>query len=380
LREESRTLLWVGVVGLLAFPAFAERADDLKRLRAGVREGRDRVAEYERKGRGLLEAVGAIDRTVVALGREVSTSRRLAREAKDTLTKIESEAASLEVTLARTASAMSRRAVGLYKAGEAGALRMLFSADDLQSFLSRVKALRVLLIHDSELPQRHQRQSDELKATKKRVSEAGEHWNASVVEVEERRGELRTERETQRRLNTKVHADRARERAALIELETAGRALEGALDNLADGPAAEAVSSFEARRGRMDPPVQGKISNKFGRQIEQRFQTETFNRGVDFRARSGTKVRSVAAGHVRFAGWFSGYGQLVIVGHGDDYFTVFGHLEEIDVEPGEKVSRGERLGTVGETGSLEGPKLYFEIRHGQTPLDPGDWLAMGRRR
>jgi len=378
-----RALLWVGVVGLVglvASPAIAEREDDLKRLRDGVREGRDRVAEYERKGRGLFEAIGAIDRTVVALGREVAESRRFADEAKDTLTKIESEAASLEVALARTEAAMSRRAVGLYKAGEAGALRMLFSADGLQVFLSRVNALRVLLVHDSELLHRHRRESEELKITKKRASGAEERWNATVVEVKERRAELRAERETKRQLIARVHADRARERSALIELETAGRALEETLDNLADRPTAEVATSFEALRGRMGPPVKGKISNKFGRQIEGRFQAETFNRGVEFGARSGTKVKSVAPGHVRFAGWFSGYGQLIIVGHGDDYFTVFGHMEEIDVEPGDEVARGERLGTVGETGSLEGPKLYFEIRHGEEPLDPRDWLAMGQRR
>ena len=88
----------------------------------------------------------------------------------------------------------------------------------------------------------------------------------------------------------------------------------------------------------------------------------------------------MAPGHVRFAGWFSGYGQLVIVDHGDDYFTVFGHLESIDVEPGAAVGLGQQIGAVGETGSLEGPKLYFEVRRGGQPLDPREWLAMGRRR
>ena len=381
-----RALLWVVVVWLTAPPVLAERADDLRRLREAVRGRRDRVAEYEEKGRGLLDAIDAIDRTVLALGREVSASRRLADEAKNTLATIESESARLLVALDRTEAAMSVRAVGLYKAGEAGTLRMLFSAGGLRDFLSRVTALRLLLVHDSELLQRHRRQSADLKVTEQRALGAEERWTATVFELTERRTELGTEREAKRLLIARVYADRTRERAALIELETAGRALEETLDNLAERPTADSktrddpATSFEARRGQMEPPVAGRIAKAFGRQVDTRFNTETFNRGVEFSARTGTGVRSVAPGNVRFAGWFSGYGQLVIVDHGDDYFTVFGHLEKIDVEPGSAVARGQRIGTVGETGSLEGPKLYFEVRRGGQPLDPREWLAMGRRR
>ena len=82
----------------------------------------------------------------------------------------------------------------------------------------------------------------------------------------------------------------------------------------------------------------------------------------------------MAGGIVRFAGWFRGYGQLVILDHGEDYFTVSGHLEDIDVEVGDQVQGGDRIGVAGETGSLSGPRLYFEIRKGSGALDPADWL------
>ena len=379
-----RALLGV-VVWLAALPAFAERADDLERLREAVHDRRERVAEYEQRGRGLLEAIDALDRSIVALGREVGKNRRLAGEAKDTLAAIESEAAHLEIALARTEAAMSVRAVGLYKAGEAGTLRMLFSADGLREFLSRVNALRLLLVHDAELLQRHRRQSEALKVAKERAIEAEKRWNASVAELTDRQSELGAERSAKRQLIARVHADRARERAALIELETAGRALEETIESLAVRPGtaadvrADTATSFEVRRGRMNPPVAARIVRAFGRQVDARFDTETFHRGVEFGAHAGADVRSVAAGHVRFAGWFSGYGQLVIIDHGDDYYTVFGHLGRIDVEPGAAIAPGQRIGTVGETGSLEGPKLYFEVRRGGQPLDPTEWLAMGRR-
>ena len=88
-------------------------------------------------------------------------------------------------------------------------------------------------------------------------------------------------------------------------------------------------------------------------------------------------ARRVAPGTVRLAGWFRGYGKLVILDHGDGYFTVSGHLADIDVEVGDRVSEGEVMGTVGDTGSLEGQGLYFEVRRGRGPLKPAEWLAKG---
>jgi len=95
---------------------------------------------------------------------------------------------------------------------------------------------------------------------------------------------------------------------------------------------------------------------------------------VDLAAEEGTPVRAVADGAVRFAGWFRGYGKIVILDHGEGYFTVSGHLADTAVALGERVAAGDPVGSVGETGSLSGPRLYFEIRRGGEPLDPAEWL------
>jgi septal ring factor EnvC (AmiA/AmiB activator) len=95
---------------------------------------------------------------------------------------------------------------------------------------------------------------------------------------------------------------------------------------------------------------------------------------VEFEAPLGTPVQTVAAGRVRFADWFRGYGRMVILDHGDGYFTVSGHLDALEVGVGDVLQPRQVIGTVGETGSLSGPRLYFEIRQGAQALDPRDWL------
>jgi septal ring factor EnvC (AmiA/AmiB activator) len=114
----------------------------------------------------------------------------------------------------------------------------------------------------------------------------------------------------------------------------------------------------------------------FGRVLDAEYRTETFRKGVDFVVERGEPVYAVAAGEVRFAGWFAGYGRMVILDHGDGYFSVSGHLDEIGVAVGDVLASGDAVGRAGETGSLTGPRLYFEIRRGAEALDPAGWLRL----
>jgi septal ring factor EnvC (AmiA/AmiB activator) len=83
----------------------------------------------------------------------------------------------------------------------------------------------------------------------------------------------------------------------------------------------------------------------------------------------------VAPGRVVYAGWFRGYGNLVIVDHGEGYHTLAAHLASMSTAMGEEVGAGALLGTVGDTGSMRGPSLYFEVRERGRPVDPLAWLA-----
>jgi septal ring factor EnvC (AmiA/AmiB activator) len=95
---------------------------------------------------------------------------------------------------------------------------------------------------------------------------------------------------------------------------------------------------------------------------------------VDIEAPQGTDVDAVYAGNVIYTGWFKGYGNLIIVDHGNEYVTLYAHVKEILVKEGDDVRQGERIATVGDTGSLAGPRLYFEVRYQGKPQDPEQWL------
>jgi septal ring factor EnvC (AmiA/AmiB activator) len=307
-------------------------------------------------------------------------ARRELTAARRGLNEIEPRLEAAEKTLDRTQQALAARAVALYRAGELGPLRVIFAAESLPDMISRASALRLLVRHDVNLVERFGQERDDLDALRSDARVAVEKRESANAQLGRLARQLVSEREGKTAILDRVRENRTTERRLLLELEQAAQALEETIRTLGSQAARGGASSvlpaigLAARKGLLPPPVDAEITVGSGRVVDPEFKTSTFRSGVDFAAPAGTPVRAVGLGVVRFAGWFRGYGRIVIVDHGDAFHTVSGHLDEIAVEVDQRVVEGEMLGTVGETGSLLGPSLYFELRREGQPVDPEDWL------
>ena len=365
-------------VGLLLVPGFASARDDaaeLERLRQAIQARRERVAAYERQEADLFAALRALDDSAREAAAQVVRAQREARAATAQLREVEGALADAQARVSATRRALGRRAVALYKAGELGPVRLIFAAGSLRDRLARIQALQLLLDHDRALLDRLARQRAALEQARAEAVRAAALRDEALRRLTRRRDAFQGERAAKRALLADVRRDRSRERAALRELEEAARALEEKLAQLQRGPGS-ALPGLAGLQGRLAPPVSGRVLRGFGRVVDTEYRTQTFRKGVDFAVQRGEPVRAVAAGEVRFAGWFRGYGRMVIVDHGESWFTVSGHLDELSVRVGDEVRAGQSLGSAGETGSLSGPRLYFEIRHGSQALDPSRWLRL----
>lgn len=366
--------------GTLGAAAFAQGASDaeLERLRAAIEERRERVAAFEREERSLFDAIEAADVAAREVARALRDAVRHASGAEKDAQARDAELAGVKGRLARTRELVARRAVALYKAGEVGPIQLVFSAGSLRDRIARIQALQLLLDHDEALLARFTEERNDLARARIAAHQAGVVRNEAHAALVARRAELEEERRARRALLEDVRRSRARERALLNELEAAARELEAKLEGLALEPGGPlpGTTPFASQQGMLLPPVAGRVLRRFGRVLDVEYRTETFRKGVDFAVERGEPVYAVAAGEVRFAGWFAGYGRMVILDHGDGYFTVSGHLDEIAAELGQLLAVGDPIGSAGETGSLTGPRLYFEIRQGGEALDPADWLLL----
>ena len=151
------------------------------------------------------------------------------------------------------------------------------------------------------------------------------------------------------------------------ELGNRAKELQGFIEKLEKEKAVLAYGKpkGELVKGKLSLPVQGKVISLF---------KEKGQNGIEIKAPVGTEIRAVLPGRVLYADWFKGFGNLVIIDHGDHIFTVSGYSSQVLKKEGDTVAQGEPIALVGSAGSLKGPCLYFEIRHNGKPEDPIQWI------
>ncbi len=137
----------------------------------------------------------------------------------------------------------------------------------------------------------------------------------------------------------------------------------------------ESKADFHRLKGTLIPPVAGAPVARFGPRPHGQTKVSTRHTGWTWQIAEGTPVKAASHGLVVYAHRFEGYGNLVIIDHGSGYHTLYAHLKKVDVEMGARVKRGTLLGKTGDTGSLEGPKLYFELRSDGRAIDPASWFV-----
>jgi septal ring factor EnvC (AmiA/AmiB activator) len=369
----------LGVVALFA-AALGAAPDDgsrrLEELRGEIEARESRAQALAREAEGVLGELEAIDRNLHELGVSLRLLREQERAAGRDLEALEGRVRQAEKAREELQGQLERRLVALYKFHVSGGIPAFYAAGTFQELLLRRVALTRVLKQDEELFARYRaaetRWGKEQEAVAALVPEIQEARRAASVRDARMRQSLVERQNLVALLRTR--ADREHQVAA--ELREAAERLGRLLAERAPGAEVPGEPLLE---GGVPWPVRGRIRLGFGPQLHPEFGTETVRNGIEIEAPRGTPVRAVAPGRVLYAGWFKGYGQIVILEHGEQDVTVSGYLEEVAVDSGVNVAFDDVIGRVGETGSFSGPGLYFELRHAGEPVDPALWLgSLGR--
>ncbi len=166
--------------------------------------------------------------------------------------------------------------------------------------------------------------------------------------------------------------------AAIAALRQAAQKLDNKIAAIEEHPLMEKTGkSFADYRGKLEMPVKGKIVSRFGPEKNSNYSAFTFQSGIDIKTDRGEPVRSVFRGRVIFAQWLKGYGNVIIIDHGNNYYTLYAHVDEIFKKKGSVINTGEVIATAGDTDSLKGTCLHFEVRFHGKPVNPMKWLKKG---
>jgi len=395
----SRAALAAALVVLLVAPVAAQsKRDDplqaeqrkLQQTQKQLKEERERAAAARARETSLLAELEEIERRLAAKKGDVARLETRIKKAQSDVQVFRGEISKLEKQRAGQTNALAGRLRVMYRVhAQGGALPVILSGDDPVTRAVAVRHLASLAALDARLIQEYRVTSDRL-ADRKAREEAQQQELAGLHE-DAKREQAEVDREVAKRrvILAKVRDERAYHERMVGELTEASNRLEAFIRELQakqrklakipppKGGIEPPAVGFGALKGRLPWPTEGRIVTGYGAQVHPRFGTRTFRNGVDIEAAVGRDVLAVHAGHVIYTGWFKGYGNLIIVDHGNEYYTLYAHIAEIEAKEGDDVRQGQRIGTVGDTGSLAGPRLYFEVRYQGKPQDPEQWLRQG---
>jgi septal ring factor EnvC (AmiA/AmiB activator) len=363
------------------------------------------ISEINRKLHELGEQQGAVEARLGAIGvRRVTTNRAMAAKQADLARMLQEQYMAgpddpLKLLLSGDDPSRIQRELHYrdYVSQAQAALLVRLQADlaDLADLATQAEQQNEILagIQSDQKEQRTDlvRQQQARREALAQVSEKleAQRVQAGVLERDERRLSQVVD-ELGRLIERQARESREREkqRAAVREkqLEQARRAAaEGPAPKLPPTPPTatpagpgEALppiayaGNFAALRGKLRLPVRGDISGRFG---SARSGGGPTWKGVFVRADAGSEVHAIAPGRVVFAEWLRGFGNLLIIDHGEEYLSIYGNNESLLKQPGDSVQGGEVVATVGNSGGIEQTGLYFEMRYQGKPFDPAVWAA-----
>jgi len=362
---------------VLSAAAQRERAAQLAKERTMAEQLAGREAT-------VLGKLAEAERQVDVEARALRAAHARLRAAELRLSGAESRSRKAEAEMEAATNVAAPRLITRYRLGREGYLRFLLGAQSIPDLLRRRRLFDALLQADLDALLRLRARASAAKLARDELARVRDEEASAAAEEAEKRAVLDAHAAQQRRLLASVQDDKAVHEQAARELEEAARALAGEVRELQQAPVPARPAPDEPpvrrmRRKLLFPVESGRIEARFGRSVDERYGTVTLQRGIDVRCEEGTEVRAIHAGRIVHAGWFHGYGNLIIIDHGDGYFSLMAHLGTLARARGDEVRRADVVGTVGDSGSLKGAYLYFELRQGQTPLDPELWLGRPRR-
>jgi murein hydrolase activator len=366
-------VLLIGTIAILpALPA-DERAKRLDALQNEMKRLQGEMNGLADRERGILGDVARMDAEIALRRAQLAdVSERLA-DTEERLAANEHELSVIAAEQARRAPPLAARLREVYKRGPAGLLAGVLEPAGSTNGLDGFRYASYLSRRDAGQLAAWRR--DALQFDEDRTRLAGEQQRLATLRLEaaRRESDLTASRASRASLLARVHGDRVQHEKAFGELQDAARNLGRLVESFGDQPSHVALD-VRKFRGLLDWPAEGAVSAKFGTVVHPKFKTEVPHPGLDIDAEEGQTFQSVFDGRVAYAAPLPGYGLTAVIDHGNGVVTVYAHAQVLVVAAGQDVLRGQELGRVGDSGSLRGPYLYFELREAGRPVDPASWL------
>jgi len=358
---------------------YAAPQEEYKKIQKEIKTQKQKLEEVKRRESSVLTEIELTSRQMKAAEYKLKRTRSKLANTEASIARVEAEISHNRGNIEQHREWMKRKLRAIYKYGNQPDSVMLFmGTDDISQLMRNSKYLQYITLYERKLLESYKdtlvglgEKEKQLVALKKNLVKDKETVRAEEITLAEKK----TKKEM---LLASVKKEKASSAKMLRELENASRKI---LEIIRDSERAEkrqevpfSAKGFPGLKGKLPWPVEGKVAIPYGSQKDPQFSTPIFRSGTYIQANDNAYAKAVHGGKVVYAEWFKGYGQLVIVNHGEGYHTLYGSLSQIFTKVGDIIKGKQAVGKVGNSGILDTPGLYFEVRYKGKPLDPLQWL------
>jgi len=362
---------------------------ELQSLQSEIDRYEGQLSKKKKDEQGAANLIANLDRKIDLTSSVLYELQGQIRRNDHDINRLEQDIQHLQTQIDALRMVIKKRLVSFYKYGRRRDYNLLLTGGSLQTMDVWLRYERLVAQNDNRNFKSLISKRQKLQDDQQQLQVVMAQREKALAESKRQAGQLQQSRTKRRTYLRGVRQDRLYLEKHLEELDAAQAEIKGLISksersrvekqrqlsnqNIIRKPSRD--YSFASMKGRLAWPTTGPVVSHFGRQRHPTLKTVTENLGIEIRASLGAPVYAVDAGHVETITWQRGRGNIIILSHDDGYYTVYTHLEEIRVNVMDEIDAGQIIGTVGDSGSLNGPVLHFQIWKNTENLDPEKWLG-----
>lgn len=336
----------------------------------------DKIEEKNEAESQILNQLDEINRKVSRQKAKTTVLQRRLADQEKLLHDLKEKIDQAEEKRSRLQGHLLKRLRSFYMMGRVGMLNVTFSKKELPELMLFSDAFANLAAYDRNVVLQYRDAMNELEQALLSRELEKSLLEELVQQAEEEEQVLFVLRAEQQQLLKAIKQEKNIYQLAVDEMRKAEQELYDDLMRLRIEEKLDKEQGLLLGKGHLSSPVTGTVLYRFGDIIQTGVRKGDTIQGITVAIESGTTVHAVYKGKVVLADYKRGYGNAVIIDHGGKYFTITARLDEIFVHKGDRVEQDQEIGSSGDVATLYEPGVYFEIRHGRTPLDPLEWLQI----
>lgn len=348
----------------------------LKEIRKSIDDLNSKISQSQKDKKATAKEISRLDRQItmnIKLMRELQKESSLKEQRIDLLIEtIKTTDEKINALKERAA----RRAVYAYKMGSNRDIDLLLTSGDINQALRRSTYLSAINKAEKETLLELEAMIHSNRANQNNLARAVSGLKRNIEERDRAGKQISANQRKKKSRLKNINQDIETLKDDLNRKQEGKQKIENTIRDLIKQRASKykSKSDFARHKGYLRWPVRGTLVGRFGPQKNEKLGTVTHNPGIDISAPKGRDVHAVRDGYVVAITWIPGYGNTVIIDHGDNYYTVYAHIDNIKVAMDNKVFQDQVIAQVSDTGSLHGSRLHFEVWQGENKVDPLKWL------